>query len=113
MAFRDVYTFGPTFRAENSNTKTHANEFWMIEPEIAFADLEDDMMLIEEMIKYCIDYCFENAPEEMNFFNKMIDKTLFERLDHVRKSDFILASRSIWVLALSSFISGYFIIFLS
>ena len=88
MAFRDVYTFGPTFRAENSNTKTHANEFWMIEPEIAFADLEDDMMLIEEMIKYCIDYCFENAPEEMNFFNKMIDKTLFERLDHVRKSEF-------------------------
>ena len=86
MAFRDVYTFGPTFRAENSNTKTHANEFWMIEPEIAFADLEDDMMLIEEMIKYCIDYCFENAPEEMNFFNKMIDKTLFDRLNHVRNS---------------------------
>ena len=88
MAFRDVYTFGPTFRAENSNTKTHANEFWMIEPEIAFADLEDDMMLIEEMIKYCIDYCFENAAEEMNFFNKMIDKTLFDRLNHVRNSEF-------------------------
>lgn len=88
MAFRDVYTFGPTFRAENSNTKTHANEFWMIEPEIAFADLDDDMALIEDMVKYCIDYCLENAPEEMNFFNTMIDKTLLERLNHVRNSEF-------------------------
>ena len=88
MAFRDVYTFGPTFRAENSNTKTHANEFWMIEPEIAFADLEDDMALIEDMIKYCIDYCFENAKEEMQFFNDFIDKTLIERLKKVRDSEF-------------------------
>ncbi len=88
MAFRDVYTFGPTFRAENSNTKTHANEFWMIEPEIAFADLNDDMELIEDMVKYCIQYVLDNAPEEMNFFNTMIDKTLLERLNHVLKSDF-------------------------
>ena len=88
MAFRDVYTFGPTFRAENSNTKTHASEFWMIEPEIAFADLEDDMQLIEDMIKYCIDYVRTNCPEEMNFFNTMIDKTLLERLDHVYNSSF-------------------------
>lgn len=88
MAFRDVYTFGPTFRAENSNTKTHANEFWMIEPEIAFADLEDDMALIEDMIKYCIEYCLENAPEEMNFFNTMIDKTLIDRLNAVKNSEF-------------------------
>ncbi len=88
MAFRDVYTFGPTFRAENSNTKTHASEFWMIEPEIAFADLEDDMALIEDMVKYCIDYCLENAPEEMKFFNTMIDKTLLERLNHVKNSEF-------------------------
>jgi len=88
MAFRDVYTFGPTFRAENSNTKTHASEFWMIEPEIAFADLDDDMNLIEDMIKYCIDYCLENASEEMAFFNNMIDKTLLERLKAVRDSEF-------------------------
>lgn len=88
MAFRDVYTFGPTFRAENSNTKTHASEFWMIEPEIAFADLYDDMDLIEDCIKYCISYVMENCPEEMNFFNSMIDKTLLERLNHVLNSDF-------------------------
>ncbi len=88
LAFRDVYTFGPTFRAENSNTTTHANEFWMIEPEIAFADLEDDMDLIEDMIKSCIEYVMENCPEEMNFFNTMIDKTLFERLDLVKNSAF-------------------------
>ncbi|MDO4500730.1 MAG: asparagine--tRNA ligase [Erysipelotrichaceae bacterium] len=88
MAFRDVYTFGPTFRAENSNTKTHASEFWMIEPEIAFADLGDNMALIEDMVKYCIDYCLENAPEEMKFFNTMIDKTLLERLNAVRNSEF-------------------------
>ena len=65
MAFRDVYTFGPAFRAENSNTSRHASEFWMIEPEIAFADLEDDMDLIEDMVKYCIDYVLDNAPEEI------------------------------------------------
>ena len=88
MAFRDVYTFGPTFRAENSNTTTHANEFWMIEPEIAFADLEDNMLLIEDMIKYCIDYVLENAPEEMNFFNTMIDKNVIERITKVRDSEF-------------------------
>ena len=80
MAFRDVYTFGPTFRAENSNTTRHASEFWMIEPEIAFADLEDDMDLIEDMVKYCIDYVLENAPEEMKFFNSMIDKECIERI---------------------------------
>ena len=88
MAFRDVYTFGPTFRAENSNTKTHANEFWMIEPEIAFADLNDDMELIEDLVKFCIDYVMANCPAEMEFFNKMIDKTLLDRLNHVRNSDF-------------------------
>lgn len=88
MAFRDVYTFGPTFRAENSNTKTHASEFWMIEPEIAFADLEDDMQLIEDMVKFCIDYVRRECPEEMKFFNAMIDKTLLERLDHVYNSTF-------------------------
>lgn len=88
MAFRDVYTFGPTFRAENSNTTRHASEFWMIEPEIAFADLEDDMDLIEDMVKYCIDYVLENAPEEMKFFNSMIDKECIERITKVRNSGF-------------------------
>ena len=88
QAFRDVYTFGPTFRAENSNTVRHAAEFWMIEPEIAFADLEDDMMLIEDMIKYCINYVLENCPEEMEFFNNMIDKDLSNRLKHVLNSEF-------------------------
>lgn len=88
MAFRNIYTFGPTFRAENSNTTRHAAEFWMIEPEIAFADLADDMMLAESMIKYIINYVLEHAKEEMNFFNTMIDKGLLERLDHVRKSEF-------------------------
>ena len=88
MAFRDVYTFGPTFRAENSNTTRHASEFWMIEPEIAFADLEDDMDLIEDMVKYCIDYVLENALEEMKFFNSMIDKECIERITKVRNSEF-------------------------
>ncbi len=88
LAFRDIYTFGPTFRAENSNTARHASEFWMIEPEIAFADLEDDMCLIEDMVKYCIEYVMENCPEEMKFFNSMIDKTLLERLEHVKNSEF-------------------------
>ena len=83
LAFRDVYTFGPTFRAENSNTARHASEFWMIEPEIAFADLADDMDLIEDMVKSCIQYVLENAEEEMKFFNERIDKTLRERLDRV------------------------------
>lgn len=88
MAFRDVYTFGPTFRAENSNTPRHGSEFWMIEPEIAFADLEDDMDLIEDMVKYCINYVLENAPEEMDFFAKMIDKECIERITKVRDGEF-------------------------
>ncbi|QZY54682.1 asparagine--tRNA ligase [Crassaminicella profunda] len=88
LAFRNVYTFGPTFRSENSNTARHAAEFWMIEPEIAFADLEDDMELAEDMIKYVINYVLENAPEEMEFFNKFIDKGLLERLDNIVSSDF-------------------------
>ncbi|NLL78582.1 MAG: asparagine--tRNA ligase [Clostridiales bacterium] len=88
FAFKNVYTFGPTFRAENSNTTRHAAEFWMIEPEIAFADLQDDMILAESMIKYIIRYVLENAPEEMNFFNQFVDKGLIERLKHVMESDF-------------------------
>lgn len=88
FAFKNVYTFGPTFRAENSNTTRHAAEFWMIEPEMAFADLKDDMMLAESMIKYIIRYVLENAPEEMNFFNQFVDKGLLERLKHVADSDF-------------------------
>ena len=88
FAFRNVYTFGPTFRAENSNTVKHAAEFWMIEPEICFADLKDDMDLAEAMIKYVIKYVLDNCPEEMTFFNQFIDKTLLERLDNVVNSDF-------------------------
>ncbi len=88
MAFKNIYTFGPTFRAENSNTTRHAAEFWMIEPEMAFADLEDDMMIAESMIKYIIRYVLENAPEEMAFFNNFIDKGLIERLNHVVNSEF-------------------------
>lgn len=88
MAFKKIYTFGPTFRAENSNTTRHAAEFWMIEPEIAFADLMDDMELAEAMIKYIIKYVLENAPEEMNFFNSFVDKGLLDRLNHVMNSDF-------------------------
>jgi asparaginyl-tRNA synthetase len=88
MAFKNIYTFGPTFRAENSNTTRHAAEFWMIEPEIAFADLKDDMMLAESMLKYVINYVLENAPEEMAFFNQFVDKGLIERLKHVADSEF-------------------------
>ncbi len=88
MAFRNVYTFGPTFRAENSNTTRHAAEFWMIEPEIAFADLEDNMELAEEMMKFIIQYVMENAPEEMEFFNSFIDTGLFDRLNNVMNSEF-------------------------
>ena len=88
MAFKNIYTFGPTFRAENSNTTRHAAEFWMIEPEIAFADLKDDMMLAESMLKYVINYVLENAPEEMEFFNQFVDKGLIERLKHVASSEF-------------------------
>lgn len=87
-AFRNVYTFGPTFRAENSNTVKHAAEFWMIEPEICFADLQDDMDLAEEMMKYIISYVLEKAPEEMEFFNQFVDNTLLARLDNVLHSDF-------------------------
>ncbi len=88
MAFKNIYTFGPTFRAENSNTTRHAAEFWMIEPEIAFADLSDDMRLAEDMIKYVIAYVLEHAPEEMAFFNQFVDKGLLDRLNHVLNSDF-------------------------
>ena len=88
MAFRNIYTFGPTFRAENSNTTRHAAEFWMIEPEIAFADLQDDMRLAEDMIKYIISYVLEHAPEEMNFFNQFMDNELLERLNNVLNNDF-------------------------
>lgn len=88
MAFGKVYTFGPTFRAENSNTTRHAAEFWMIEPEIAFADLNDDMKLAEDMIRYIIKYVLENAKEEMDFFNQFIDKGLYERLNNILNSDF-------------------------
>ena len=88
QAFRNIYTFGPTFRAENSNTTRHAAEFWMIEPEICFADLKDDMILAESMLKYVIRYVLENAPEEMAFFNQFVDKGLIERLQHVVNSDF-------------------------
>jgi asparaginyl-tRNA synthetase len=87
-AFKNIYTFGPTFRAENSNTTRHAAEFWMIEPEMAFADLKDDMIIAESMIKYIIRYVLENAPEEMEFFNNFIDKGLIERLNHVANSEF-------------------------
>lgn len=88
MAFRDVYTFGPTFRAENSNTTRHAAEFWMIEPEMAFADLTDNMQVAEDMLKYVIRYVLEHAPEEMNFFNSFVDKGLLDRLNHVLNSEF-------------------------
>ena len=87
-AFRNVYTFGPTFRAENSYTQRHASEFWMIEPEIAFADLHDDMKLAEDMVKYIINFVLEKAPEEMEFFNSFVDKTLLERLNFIKDSDF-------------------------
>ncbi len=88
MAFRNIYTFGPTFRAENSNTTRHAAEFWMIEPEIAFADLSDNMALAEDMIKYIIRYVLDNAPEEMAFFNQFVDKELLARLTNVVESEF-------------------------
>ena len=88
MAFRNIYTFGPTFRAENSNTTRHAAEFWMIEPEMAFADLQDNMDVAEAMLKYVIRYVLENAPEEMNFFNSFVDKGLLDRLNGVLNSEF-------------------------
>ena len=88
QAFRNIYTFGPTFRAENSNTTRHAAEFWMIEPEMAFADLDDDMRVAEGMLKYVIKYVLEHAPEEMNFFNNFVDKGLLDRLNNVLNSEF-------------------------
>ncbi|MDD6814878.1 MAG: asparagine--tRNA ligase [Firmicutes bacterium] len=88
LAFRNIYTFGPTFRAENSNTARHASEFWMIEPEMAFADLARNMEVAEAMIKYIINYVLENAPEEMQFFNSFVDKGLLDRLNHIVNSDF-------------------------
>ena len=92
MAFRDVYTFGPTFRAENSHTPRHAAEFWMLEPEIAFADLKDNMNLAEDMLKYVVQYILDNAPEEMEFFNKFIDKDVMNRLNILLNSDFVRVS---------------------
>ena len=88
MAFKNIYTFGPTFRAENSNTARHAAEFWMIEPEMAFADLKDNMELAEDMLKYIIQYVLDNAPEEMEFFNSFVDKGLLERLHNILNNDF-------------------------
>ena len=88
LAFRDVYTFGPAFRAEHSNTVRHASEFWMVEPEMAFTDLEGNMDVIEDCVKFCINYILSACPEEMNFFNTMIDTTLIERLNHVANSEF-------------------------
>ena len=92
QAFRDIYTFGPTFRAEKSNTQRHAAEFWMIEPEMAFADLEDVMFIAEDMLKYIIQYVLVNAPEELDFLNQFVDKGLLERLQHIVKSDFARVS---------------------
>ncbi|MGE5415446.1 MAG: asparagine--tRNA ligase [Acidobacteriota bacterium] len=100
LAFHDVYTFGPTFRAENSNTARHAAEFWMIEPEIAFADLQDDMRLAEDMVKYVIGYILDNAPEEMDFFNEFVDKGLADRLKNIVESQFahITYTRAVEIL---------------
>ena len=88
MAFRNIYTFGPTFRAENSNTTRHAAEFWMIEPEMAFADLDDLLRVEEDMLKYIISYVLEHAPEEMDFFNQFVDKGLLDRLNNILNNDF-------------------------
>ena len=92
QAFRDIYTFGPTFRAEKSNTQRHAAEFWMLEPEMAFADLDDVMFIAEDMLKYIIQYVLVNAPEELEFLNQFVDKGLLERLQHIVKSDFARVS---------------------
>ena len=106
MAFGDVYTFGPTFRAENSNTQRHAAEFWMVEPEIAFADLEDDMNLAEDMLKYVIRYVMDHCPDELNFFNSFVDKGLIERLEHVASSDFGRISYTDAVKVLEEAVAG-------
>ena len=97
MSFGDVYTFGPTFRAENSNTRRHAAEFWMVEPEMAFCDLAGDMDCAEAMLKYVITYVMEHCPDEMEFFNKFVDKGLLERLNHVATSDFARVSYTDWL----------------
>ena len=96
QAFRDIYTFGPTFRAEKSNTQRHAAEFWMIEPEMAFADLDDVMFIAEDMLKYIIQYVLVNAPEELEFLNQFVDKGLLERLQHIVKSDFARVSYTLF-----------------
>ena len=88
MAFKNIYTFGPTFRAENSNTARHAAEFWMIEPEMAFADLDDLLRVEEDMLKYIISYVLEHAPEEMAFFNQFVDNGLLDRLNNILNNDF-------------------------
>jgi len=106
MAFKNIYTFGPTFRAENSNTTRHAAEFWMIEPEIAFADLKDDMVLAESMLKYVIRYVLDHAPEEMQFFNNFVDKGLLERLNHVADSEFARVTYTEAVEILESYNGG-------
>ncbi len=100
MAFRNIYTFGPTFRAENSNTARHAAEFWMVEPEIAFAELNDNMDLAEEMVRYIVKYVMDECPEEINFFNTRIDKGLLDRLNHLLNSDFerITYTRAVEIL---------------
>ena len=89
MSYKKVYTFGPTFRAENSNTKTHASEFWMIEPEVAFCDLEGDMNIMEEMLKYVVKYVLDNCPNEMEFFDKFVEKGLLEKLNKLINSQFV------------------------
>lgn len=106
LAFRNVYTFGPTFRAEESHTTTHASEFWMIEPEIAFADLNDDMDLIEDCIKYCINYVQNNCKDELNFFNSLIDTTLLDRLNKVANSDFKRMTYTEAITILKEAVSG-------
>ena len=92
LAYKKTYTFGPTFRAENSNTKTHANEFWMIEPEIAFCDLEGDMDIMEEMLKYVVKYVLDNCKEEMEFFDSFVEKGLIEKLNKLVNSEFVRIS---------------------
>lgn len=89
LAYKKTYTFGPTFRAENSNTKTHANEFWMIEPEMAFTDLDGDMDVMEDMLKYVVSYVLENAPLEIDFFDQFVEKGLKDKLEKLVNSDFV------------------------
>jgi asparaginyl-tRNA synthetase len=94
LAYKNTYTFGPTFRAENSNTKTHANEFWMIEPEMAFCDLEKDMDIMEEMLKYVVKYVLDTCPEEMKFFDSFVEKGLLDKLNKLITSDFVRIDHS-------------------